>query len=180
MIKPGWDVRFLIWPKRSNDVRFCCKLRRKNKSYSQTGSKHGSNRSKETNRVESGVKQERAMCQTGSTESPGSRSRSKTSQDMSGLSGFSARFERFGRFFLEKPLKPLKSCLKNRSLFSERSYKENRLKLTKRPGMVKWPGVDLHKPKMLILLFPTPKMLIIKLFALNVWKNVNHTIFIQF
>ena len=55
---------------------------------------------------------------------PGSRSRSKTAQDMSGLSGFSARFERFerferfgrfGRFFLEKPLKPLKSCLKNRS-----------------------------------------------------------------
>ena len=38
---------------------------------------------------------------------PGSRSRSKTAQDMSGLSGFSAkfeRFERFGRFFLDKPL----------------------------------------------------------------------------
>ena len=49
---------------------------------------------------------------------PGSRSRSKTAQDLSGLSGFPARFERFerfGRFFLEKPLKPLKSCLKNRS-----------------------------------------------------------------
>ena len=29
---------------------------------------------------------------------PGSRSRSKTAQDMSGLSGFSARFERFERF----------------------------------------------------------------------------------
>ena len=49
---------------------------------------------------------------------PGSRFRPKTAQDMSGLSGFPARFERFerfGRFFLEKPLKPLKSCLKNRS-----------------------------------------------------------------
>ena len=31
-------------------------------------------------------------------ELPGSRSRSKTAQDMSGLSGFSARFERFERF----------------------------------------------------------------------------------
>ena len=44
-------------------------------------------------------------------------------QDMSGLSGFPARFERFerfGRFFLEKPLKPLKSCLKNRS--KDRSF----------------------------------------------------------
>ena len=29
---------------------------------------------------------------------PGSKSRSKTAQDMSGLSGFSARFERFERF----------------------------------------------------------------------------------
>ena len=49
---------------------------------------------------------------------PGSRSRSKTAQDMGGLSGFPVRFERFerfGRLFLEKPLKPLKSCLKNRS-----------------------------------------------------------------
>ena len=46
---------------------------------------------------------------------PGSRFRSKPAQDMTGLSGFPARFERFERFFLEKPLKPLKSCLKNRS-----------------------------------------------------------------
>ena len=29
---------------------------------------------------------------------PGSRSRSKTAQDLSGLSGFPARFERFERF----------------------------------------------------------------------------------
>ena len=42
----------------------------------------------------------------------GSRSRSKTAQDLNGLSGFPARFERFGRFFLKKPLKPLKSCFK--------------------------------------------------------------------
>ena len=47
---------------------------------------------------------------------PGSRSRSKTDQDMSGLSGFSARFERFGRFFGKTaqtaqilPKKPLKN-----------------------------------------------------------------------
>ena len=41
-----------------------------------------------------------------------------------------------------------------------------------------WPRVDLHKPKMLILNFP--KKLIIQLPASNVWKNANHTIFIQF
>ena len=40
--------------------------------------------------------------------------------------------------------------------------------------------VDLHKPKMRILHFPTPKMLIIQLPTSNVWKNANHTIFIQF
>ena len=40
--------------------------------------------------------------------------------------------------------------------------------------------VDLHKPKMLILHFPIPKMLIIQLPTSNVWKNANHTIFIQF
>ena len=85
---------------------------------------------------------------------PGSRSRSKTAQDMSGLSGFSARLER--------------------------SYKKNRLKPTKRPGKVMWPRVDIHKPKMLFLNFPTPKKLIIQLPASNVWKNANHTIFIQF
>ena len=79
---------------------------------------------------------------------PGSRSRSKTAQDLSGLSG--ARFERFERFerfsskiwalwavferflsglpgwavwevFLEKPLKPLKFCLKIRYHFKNRS-----------------------------------------------------------
>ena len=33
---------------------------------------------------------------------------------------------------------------------------------------------------MLILNFPTPKKLIIQLPASNVWKNANHTIFIQF
>ena len=43
-----------------------------------------------------------------------------------------------------------------------------------------WPRVDIHKPKMLILKFPTPKKLIIQLPASNVWKNANHTIFIQF
>ena len=62
------------------------------------------------------------------------KSRSKTAQDMGGLSGFPARFERFerfrrfGRFFLEKPLKPLKSCLKNRSFLAvifERFFKQD-------------------------------------------------------
>ena len=33
---------------------------------------------------------------------------------------------------------------------------------------------------MFILDFPTPKMLIIQLPTSNVWKNANHTIFIQF
>ena len=42
-----------------------------------------------------------------------------------------------------------------------------------------WPRVDLHEPKLLILHFPTPKMLIIQLPASNVWKNAIHTIFIQ-
>ena len=42
------------------------------------------------------------------------------------------------------------------------------------------PRIDIHKPKMLILNFPTPKKLIIQLPASNVWKNANHTIFIQF
>ena len=53
---------------------------------------------------------------------PGSRSRSKTAQDMSGLSGFPARyeqFERFGRFFFGKTAQTaqilLKKPLKNRS-----------------------------------------------------------------
>ena len=45
---------------------------------------------------------------------PGSRSRSKTAQDMSGMSGFPARFEtfeRFGRFFFWiNCSKPFKSC----------------------------------------------------------------------
>ena len=40
--------------------------------------------------------------------------------------------------------------------------------------------VDLHKPKMLILHFPTPKMLILQFSTSNVWKNANHTIFMQF
>ena len=40
--------------------------------------------------------------------------------------------------------------------------------------------VDLHKLKVLTLHFPTPKMLIIQLPTSNVWKNANHTIFIQF
>ena len=62
----------------------------------------------------------------------------------------------------------------------ERSYKENQLEPTKRPGKVMWPRVDIPKPKMLILNFPTPKKLIIQLPASNVWKNANHTIFIQF
>ena len=135
---------------------------------------------------------------------PGSRSRSKTAQDMSGLSGFSARFERFGRFgrFFGKPAQTaqilLKKPLKNRSFLAviferffeqdlsgfgavfERSYKENRIKPTKRPGKVMWLRVDIHKSKMLILNFPTTKKLIIPLPASNVWKNANHTIFIQF
>ena len=40
--------------------------------------------------------------------------------------------------------------------------------------------VDLHKPKMLIWLFPTPKKFIIQLPTSNIWKNSKHTIFIQF
>ena len=40
--------------------------------------------------------------------------------------------------------------------------------------------VDLHKPKMLISHFPTPKMLMMQLPTSNVWKIANHTIFIQF
>ena len=43
-----------------------------------------------------------------------------------------------------------------------------------------WPRVELHEPKLLILNFPTPKMLIIQLPASNVWKNSIHTTFIQF
>ena len=42
------------------------------------------------------------------------------------------------------------------------------------------PQVDLHKPKIIILHFPTPKMLIIQLPTSNVWKIANHTFFIQF
>ena len=61
---------------------------------------------------------------------PGSRSRSKTAQDMSGLSGFSARFERFERFerfgrfgrFFGKTAQTaqilLKKPLKNRSFLA--------------------------------------------------------------
>ena len=91
---------------------------------------------------------------------PGSRSRSKTAQDMRGLSGFSARlerFERFGRFgwFFGRTAQSSqilhKKPLKNRSFHAviferflkqdvsgfkavfERSYKENRLKPIKRP-----------------------------------------------
>ena len=45
-------------------------------------------------------------------DTPGSRSRSKTAQDMSGLSGFSARFERFGRFFFEKTAQNIQILLK--------------------------------------------------------------------
>ena len=41
----------------------------------------------------------------------------------------------------------------------ERSYKEHRLKPTKRPGKVMWPRVDIHKPKMLMLNFPYRKSL---------------------
>ena len=52
---------------------------------------------------------------------PGSRSRSKTAQDMSSLSGFSARFERFERFgrfvlfFFGKTAQTAQTLLKNRS-----------------------------------------------------------------
>ena len=40
--------------------------------------------------------------------------------------------------------------------------------------------IHLHKPKLLILHFPTPKKLILQFSTSNVWKNANHTIFIQF
>ena len=33
---------------------------------------------------------------------------------------------------------------------------------------------------MLVLQFPTPKMLILQFHTSNVWKNANHTIFLQF
>ena len=65
---------------------------------------------------------------------PGSRSRSKTAQDMSGLSGFSARFERFERFgrFFGKTAQTaqilLKKPLKNRSFLAvifERFFKQD-------------------------------------------------------
>ena len=66
---------------------------------------------------------------------PGSRSRSKTAQDLSGLSGFPARFERFERFerfgrFFGKTAQTaqilLKKPLKNRSFLAvifERFFK---------------------------------------------------------
>ena len=63
---------------------------------------------------------------------PGSRSRSKTVQDLSGLSGFSARFERFERFFFGKTAQTaqilLKKPLKNRSFLAvifERFFKQD-------------------------------------------------------
>ena len=77
---------------------------------------------------------------------------------MGGLSGFLASFERFGRFFFGKTAQTaqilLKKPLKNSSILAmifervfkqdlsgflavfERSYKENRLKPTKKPGKV--------------------------------------------
>ena len=42
------------------------------------------------------------------------------------------------------------------------------------------PRLDLHKPKMLVLQFPTPKMLILQFHTSNVWENASHTIFLQF
>ena len=82
---------------------------------------------------------------------------------MSGLSCFSARFvrfERFGRFFFGKTAQILlKKPLKNRSFLAvifesflkqdvsgfsavfERSYKENRIKPTERPGKYCDPGL---------------------------------------
>ena len=70
---------------------------------------------------------------------PGSRSRSKTAQDLSGLSGFPARFERFERFgpfgrffFFGKTAQTaqilLKKPLKNRSFLAvifERFFKQD-------------------------------------------------------
>ena len=117
-------------------------------------------------------------------------------QDLSGLSGWGGLGGFFGKTAQTAQIL-LKKLLKNRSFLAviferffkqdligfwavfERSYKENRLKPTKSPGKVMWPRVDIHKPKMLILKFPTPKKLIIQLPASNVWKNANHTIFIQ-
>ena len=115
---------------------------------------------------------------------PGSRSRSKTNRSRyERFERFSARFERFerfGRFFgttaqtaqilLKKPLKNrsflaviferfFKQDLSGFRAIFERSYKENRLKPTKRPVKVMWPRVDIHKPKMLILNFPHRKSL---------------------
>ena len=107
---------------------------------------------------------------------------------MGGLSGFPARFELFWRCFWKKPLKPLNSCLKNRSKtahflrwflngFSSKIwaiFKRFLSGLIKKPiktNKKAWKGnvtllcswnttwVDLH---MLILHFPTPKMLILQ------------------
>ena len=36
-----------------------------------------------------------------------------------------------------------------------------------------------HKPKVRTLQFQTPKMLVIQFHISNIWKNANHTIFIQ-
>ena len=118
-------------------------------------------------------------------------------QDLSGLSGLGGLGGFFGKtaqtaqIFVKKPLKNrsflaviferfFKQDLSSFRAVFERSYKENRLKPTKRPGKVMWPRVDIPKPKKLILNFPTPKKLIIQLPASNVWKNATHTIFIQF
>ena len=118
-------------------------------------------------------------------------------QDLSGLSslgglgGFFGKTAQTAQILLKKPLKNrsfltviferfFKQDLSGFRAVFERSYEENRLKSTKRPGKVMWPRVDIPKPKMLILNFPTPKKFFIQLPVSNVWKNANHTIFIQF
>ena len=81
---------------------------------------------------------------------PGARSRSKTAQDMSGLSGlggFFGKTAQTAQILLKKPFKNrsflaviferfFKQDLSGFRAVFERSYKENRLKPTKRPGKV--------------------------------------------
>ena len=89
-------------------------------------------------------------------------------QDLSGLGGFFfGKTAQTAQILLKKTAqKPLISCGDFWTVFQAR--------------FDMWPWVDLHKPKVLILRFSTPKMLIIQLPASNVWKIANHTIFIQF